>query len=186
MAKSFGEALATGKPVVLTSRDDIPMVICRVDAEADALKLLHDMKLVNLVRPQPECICPPECHDEVCPVCIPEGPTPKSIEDAIEHLYSMALEAVEHVGAANYIERQREATQWVREAYDGLQRILAVYRNAKAGKEPVVTRYDWPADWTQENGMYQHTCLKCSNKFIGNKHRLLCLACHQLKEGAAP
>ena len=53
-AKSFGEALVKGNPVVMTWKKGIkrvPQVICRYGKEKEALELMADMKLIELVRP---------------------------------------------------------------------------------------------------------------------------------------
>ena len=55
MAKSIGEALATGAPVVFTfSKVDKPVcqVVCVPGKEQEALELLHKMKVVELLRPE--------------------------------------------------------------------------------------------------------------------------------------
>lgn len=49
MAKSFGEALAKGEPVALTAKDKRPQVLYHKGKEAEALKLLDDMGIIELV-----------------------------------------------------------------------------------------------------------------------------------------
>lgn len=36
---------------------------------------------------------------------------------------------------------------------------------------------NWPDDYKYENGNYQNKCGKCSNHFLGNKHRVRCRVC---------
>lgn len=50
MPKSLGGALSEGKPVVFTTKDDVPNVVCDYGLEAEALKLLEDMKLIHILR----------------------------------------------------------------------------------------------------------------------------------------
>lgn len=39
---------------------------------------------------------------------------------------------------------------------------------------------NWPGDYKHENGNYQNKCGKCSNHFLGNKHRIRCRACTEV------
>ena len=54
MAKSMGEALSKGIPVVFTreSTHQVPEVICEPGKEREALELLQNMGLIEIVRPQ--------------------------------------------------------------------------------------------------------------------------------------
>ena len=36
---------------------------------------------------------------------------------------------------------------------------------------------NWPEDFKLENGNYLNNCIKCKNKFIGYKYRLVCKLC---------
>lgn len=53
MAGSFGEALAKGVPIVMTSSDGsrVPQVICEPGKECQALETMEKMGLIELVRP---------------------------------------------------------------------------------------------------------------------------------------
>jgi hypothetical protein len=52
MAKSMGEALKRGQPVVFTRNDDTcPEVVCEPGRENEALELLAKMKKITLIRP---------------------------------------------------------------------------------------------------------------------------------------
>lgn len=37
----------------------------------------------------------------------------------------------------------------------------------------------WPEDYEQENGQYENICCICKERFLGNKHRVVCKECHQ-------
>lgn len=52
MAKSFGEALSKGVPVVFTRKGTCPEVICESGKETEALQLLEKMNIITLLRPQ--------------------------------------------------------------------------------------------------------------------------------------
>lgn len=39
--------------------------------------------------------------------------------------------------------------------------------------------YDWPDDWSHENGNYQNKCCDCGEIFIGHKRRVICRFCHE-------
>lgn len=49
---SIGGALAAGIPVIFTSKDSKPQVICREGREREALETMSKMGLIELVRPQ--------------------------------------------------------------------------------------------------------------------------------------
>ena len=70
-AKSLGEALATGVPVVFTFKDRVPDVVCEPGKEMEALETLHKMGIINLMRPrdgkQPEDTLAPY-GEQVAPV----------------------------------------------------------------------------------------------------------------------
>ena len=51
MAKSIGEALVKGVPIVFTVKDRIPEVVCEPGKEREALELLDKLKLIRLMRP---------------------------------------------------------------------------------------------------------------------------------------
>ena len=52
MARSLGEALATGVPVVFTAKDKVPDVVCEPGKELQALETMHKMGIINLMRPR--------------------------------------------------------------------------------------------------------------------------------------
>ena len=52
MAGSFSEALEMGVPIVLTSKDGIPQVICEPGKERQALETMQKLGLIKLVRPK--------------------------------------------------------------------------------------------------------------------------------------
>jgi hypothetical protein len=57
----------------------------------------------------------------------------KRLQEAIADAEDTALWAVQHVGAANYAEREREATKRVREAFEKVSK--AIINEPKARKE---------------------------------------------------
>ena len=52
MAKSFGEVLAKGVPIVFLRKGDVPEVICEPGKEAEALDTMEKMNLIKVVRPR--------------------------------------------------------------------------------------------------------------------------------------
>ena len=46
--------------------------------------------------------------------------------------------------------------------------------------DPVTDR-DFPEDFEQENGCYQNKCCLCGEMFKGNKHRVTCKLCNNVK-----
>ena len=62
------------------------------------------------------CACPGDCIAAPSPT-MPAEQTKPAVREALETLYAAALNAVGHVGASNYAERERKAKQWVRDAY---------------------------------------------------------------------
>ena len=84
MAKSLGEALAEGVPVVFTKLDgSVPDVVCEPGKELQALELLEKMGRIKLIRPasklpqgalatydEPKCSCGGTGrHDGLKPRC---------------------------------------------------------------------------------------------------------------------
>jgi hypothetical protein len=51
MAKSIGEALAKGVPIVFTGKGRIPEVVCEPGKEAQALDILEKMDIIKILRP---------------------------------------------------------------------------------------------------------------------------------------
>jgi acetyl-CoA acetyltransferase len=49
MAKSFGGAIASGVPVVMTGKDRVPEVMMQVGKEKEALEMLEKMGLIKIV-----------------------------------------------------------------------------------------------------------------------------------------
>lgn len=49
------------------------------------------------------------------------------------------------------------------------------------------TARDYPGDFSDENGNYEHDCFYCKQKFIGHKRRMICKECEdaQIKEMAS-
>ena len=39
--------------------------------------------------------------------------------------------------------------------------------------------FDFPDDADNENGNYDHICLECGEKFVGDKSRFLCKKCDE-------
>ena len=172
MSKSMGEALLTGELVVFVAKDRTTRVVCPKGKEEEALYLLEQTGDIELVRPEVACAPKKEPGKEPGPLCLPKkGPIPKSIEEAIDTLYDAARQAVDHVGMANYQERQNEAMCWIEDAHDALQHCLNVYRH------PAATEWDWLGDFDEENGKYQRKCIECGHEFIGNKRRSICHKC---------
>lgn len=52
MAKSIGEAISIGTPIVFTRDGMVPEVVCEPGKEKEALDLMHQLKLILLIRPQ--------------------------------------------------------------------------------------------------------------------------------------
>jgi hypothetical protein len=44
-------------------------------------------------------------------------------------------------------------------------------------KKPIYAPYDWPEDFSGENGNYQNKCVVCQMLFIGHKGRAVCRVC---------
>jgi len=36
---------------------------------------------------------------------------------------------------------------------------------------------NWPEDFSHENGNYINTCMRCNEKFLGHKRRVVCKQC---------
>lgn len=51
MAGSIGEAMIKGVPIVFRIEGRVPEVVCEPGKEAEALELLHKLKLIQLMRP---------------------------------------------------------------------------------------------------------------------------------------
>ena len=43
--------------------------------------------------------------------------------------------------------------------------------------ERMVGPHDWPEDFADDNGRYEHECFQCHTQFVGHKHRLVCHVC---------
>jgi hypothetical protein len=44
------------------------------------------------------------------------------------------------------------------------------------------TAYDFPEDYDNENGMYEHYCYACDHMFYGDKGRRFCKVCNTKAE----
>lgn len=46
-----------------------------------------------------------------------------------------------------------------------------------------LTDRDWKEDFGHENGNYEQFCLKCGNRFVGHKKRIICKECASAQGG---
>lgn len=95
----------------------------------------------------------------------------KVLRESLEDLKMFAESARDHRGEQTLTHRQR---------YD---RLASIAREAlaRAGgekpKPPSGDPYDWPEDFSHENGNYQNRCTTCGASFMGHKRRPLCKRC---------
>jgi len=86
---------------------------------------------------------------------------------SIKHLRSLCI--------SGFISSEQMVTNVaIRIVCNELERLRA----SSQPQEPCPSCYDYPEDWSHENGNYQCRCIRCDIQFIGHKRRVLCKVCN--------